>query len=180
MENGINSEELINDAERGNEFKLEGNDWVLPSDTAILSVVWQELEKRLKEAGLNDEDAYKILTAADEALTNAIMHGNLEVPGLKDLGNDKVKYKKLKAEALKTELAKRKVYINVEINSIEVKINIKDEGKGIPVGRIPNPMLKENQLDEGGKGVFLMRQFCDSVEFSGTQVTLRKKIKPIA
>jgi len=57
----------------------------------------------------------------------------------------------------------------------------RDQGKGIDLGNIPNPLAPENLLKTSGRGIFLMRSFMDVVEIrpsqTGTEVKLIKHVR---
>ena len=91
-----------------------------------------------------DEIKYnKLLVATTEAVNNSIIHGNKRDP-------------------------KKKVVITCELNSRNIVVRVHDEGEGIDVSKLPNPLAKENLLRENGRGIFLMRSLMDTVEFDKT------------
>jgi serine/threonine-protein kinase RsbW len=56
-------------------------------------------------------------------------------------------------------------------------VSVKDSGSGFDPKALPNPLAVENLLREHGRGIFLMRQFMDEVEFNfdhGTEVRMRR------
>jgi len=81
-----------------------------------------------------------IMVASIEAVTNAIEHGN----------NCDIN---------------KKVNFSAYINQKSIKICIKDEGIGFDVAKLADPTLAENKLEEDGRGVFLMKNLSDSIEF---------------
>jgi anti-sigma regulatory factor (Ser/Thr protein kinase) len=119
----------------------------------------------------------RLSVAIEEALTNAIIHGNLEVNSeLRESANGA--YEQLIDERRSLEcFAERRVYITCQTNRVEARIVIRDEGPGFDVARLPDPRARE-QLDRAsGRGVLLMRAFLDAVEYNaaGNQVTLVKR-----
>lgn len=100
------------------------------------------IDKVCNSVGVN-EDAYgNVLIAVTEAVNNAIQHGNKE------------------NEALT---------INVSVSDNEEKVcfSVKDEGPGFDFNNLPDPTAPENLLKENGRGIFLMRNLADEVEFTG-------------
>ena len=86
-------------------------------------------------------DVYgNLLISMTEAVTNAIKHGN---------HNDESKMVKIR-------LAKRKNMLSVSIS---------DEGLGFDYHSLPDPTKPENLMKIGGRGVFLMTQLSDTIEF---------------
>lgn len=160
------------------ELKLEGNDWVLPSDPQVLEQVRNEFASRLETAGLPNSTIGKLLIGFDEAVTNAIERGNLGVPG-KRKGDPPDKHSQLIAQALQSDQARRRAYIHLDITPQEVIVTVRDEGNGFDVARLANPTAEEElaQLHEGGRGVFLMRELYDEVNYNerGNEVMLRHR-----
>ena len=97
----------------------------------------------------DDEIYSQIMMALSEAVTNAIVHGNKN-------NEDKT------------------VHIMAMHGDNKLSISIKDEGDGFDPDAIPDPLKEENLLKQGGRGVFLMNQFADGIEFSenGSKLTL--------
>ena len=56
----------------------------------------------------------------------------------------------------------------------------RDQGKGMDMAKIPDPLAPENLLKTSGRGIFLIRSFMDSVEIhpsqSGTEIKLIKHV----
>lgn len=134
-----------------NKDLFEGNYWELPTDLAQVEKATNKLKERMLAAGWDEDSTFKMILAVDEALTNAMKHGNKL-----DIG--------------------KKVLVDSAITSEEIKISVQDEGEGFDPNNLPDPTT-ETLLENHGRGVFLMREFFDEVEFSdgGRQVTLTKR-----
>jgi serine/threonine-protein kinase RsbW len=114
----------------------------LPSDFASLVEVENLIDKVCADLGVQ-EDAYgNVLIAVTEAVNNAIQHGNEENSNLF-------------------------VYVAVGDKETEFCFRIKDEGIGFDFNSLPDPTAPENLLKESGRGIFLMRNLADEVEFDG-------------
>ena len=107
------------------------------------------------EAGFDDDDVMKIAMAVREAAVNAVLHGNAYDPD-------------------------KKVGIEFEQTSHDLVITIRDQGKGIDLNAIPDPLAPENLLKTSGRGIFLIRSFMDEVEIhpsqAGTEIKLIKHV----
>ena len=107
------------------------------------------------EAGFADEEVMKIAMAVREAAVNAVLHGNA--------------YAK-----------EKKVILGFERTGQDFIITIRDQGPGMDLSKIPNPLAPENLLKTSGRGIFLMRSFMDVVEIrpssSGTELKLIKHV----
>jgi serine/threonine-protein kinase RsbW len=96
------------------------------------------------------EDYYgNILVAVTEAFNNAVQHGNKLDPS-------------------------KNVEFNVHVDQKNVQFTIKDQGPGFDFNNLPDPTNPENIEKPNGRGVFLMRQLADKVEFAdnGAKVVL--------
>lgn len=114
----------------------------LPSDASSIVEVENLIDKVCTNLGVQ-EDAYgNVLIAVTEAVNNAIHHGN---------GTN----------------AKLIVDVAVGDKDSEFCFRIKDEGLGFDFNSLPDPTAPENLLKESGRGIFLMRNLADEVEFDG-------------
>jgi serine/threonine-protein kinase RsbW len=107
------------------------------------------------EAGFGDEDVMKISMAVREAAVNAVLHGNAYDPG-------------------------KKVTLAFERTSADLVITIRDQGNGLDVSKIPDPLAPENLMKTSGRGIFIIRSFMDEVQINpsqtGTEIKLVKHV----
>ena len=158
-----NSNELFN-----------GDSWVLPTDINLVGPAEADFEKRLVGAEWDEDDIFKLMYAFREALINSITHGNL---GIK---------KKIDGEDLATTAAReqsvhptnKKIYITIEVGKNKVSLKLRDEGEGFKQAEVQDP-TEQGLLDVKGRGIFLMKQFFDSVTYNekGNEVTMIKEKK---
>ena len=95
-----------------------------------------------------NEDYYgNILIALTEAVNNAIHHGNKSNP------NNEVK-------------------IIFNADSSVLKFTIKDDGAGFDYDNLPDPTDPQNIEKPHGRGVFLMRNLADEIEFNDDGATV--------
>jgi serine/threonine-protein kinase RsbW len=96
---------------------------------------------------------HDVMLLITEATNNAIMHGNKF---------DKTKHARLLCT----------------IEDGYLTIAVSDEGKGFNPNELPNPLDPENLLKPSGRGVFLIKNFADTVEydFSSEGTTLKMRI----
>lgn len=114
----------------------------------------EKLVDEFKEMEELDEGLYgKVLLATIEAANNAIIHGN-------------------KLDPEKT------VKVEIKKGKDGIEIYVEDEGDGFDYMRIPDPTAPENIENIHGRGVFLMKQLSDEVNFykNGTKVQILFKI----
>lgn len=118
--------------------------------------------------------APRIGVAIEEAVINAMVHGNLEVSSelreeSYELYEDQV--------AARLEIPRyrdRRVIIQVHVTRETCRITIRDEGPGFDPDALPDPTDPENVMRVSGRGILLMRAFLDEViyEQDGRQVQL--------
>jgi len=125
--------------------------FVIPSVTAEGLKVQETIIQMLQERGYSDRDIFDVRLALEEALVNAIKHGN---------GSD---------------LAKQ-VYVDGYVNTTEMHVKIRDEGPGFDVEDVPDPTADENLERPSGRGIMLMRAFMSKIEYNaaGNCVVLEK------
>ena len=125
-------------------------------------------------------DLNRIGIATDEALVNALHHGNLELNS--ELREDGDAYYELAAERCQLDpYRNRRIYVDLLINHDVAEIFIRDEGPGFDPDSLPDPRDPANLGKVSGRGVLLMRTFMDEVKYSdtGNAVLLRKyRAKP--
>jgi serine/threonine-protein kinase RsbW len=128
-------------------------DFLIPSDLSYVIGVNYQISNLLKEFGFPPQDTrVNIPLACDEAITNAIIHGNRSNP-------------------------EKKVNIQVYVSPNRFRIRVRDEGDGFELARVDDPTRGEALLRPSGRGVYLMRNIMDSVEYKegGRVVELEKK-----
>ncbi len=109
----------------------------------------------------------KLLVALHEAITNAIVHGNLGVSSeLKEQGNS-VFAQALAQRASDPALANRAVDIVVDFNGDVCRWVITDQGSGFDVERVLARCLSDDPevLLASGRGILMMKSFLDDVRF---------------
>ena len=107
------------------------------------------------DLGFGEDEVMQISMAVREGAVNAVLHGNA-------YASDK------------------KVTLAFEQTDENLVITIRDQGKGMDLSKIPNPLAPENLLKTSGRGIFLMRSFMDVVEIrpsqTGTELKLIKHV----
>ncbi|CAN5519024.1 MAG: ATP-binding protein [Pyrinomonadaceae bacterium] len=124
----------------------------LPSDLALMNGVLQYLLERLGKLGLIKPERSNLFIALDEAFVNAVKHGNKNDP---------------------TKL----VRITAELTPKEASFTVEDEGEGFNVQDIPDPCDPANLFKSSGRGVLLIYNIMDEVEYNaqGNRVKMVKR-----
>ena len=73
--------------------------------------------------------------------------------------------------------AERVIEVTCEIDCESIRIEIADQGQGFDPGSVQSSCEEGNLLQPNGRGIPLMQQFMDTVDFNGegNRVTLRKR-----
>jgi CheY-like chemotaxis protein/anti-sigma regulatory factor (Ser/Thr protein kinase) len=151
--------------------------FTLPNDPHLIAPLVSYLQHRVIEIGLAEEsERMRVAVGLEEALVNALYHGNLELKShLRD--SDPQAYEQLLQERRKqSPYCDRKVHVQASLTRESLKFVIRDEGPGFDPRRLPDPTEPANLERVSGRGVFLMRTFMDEVIYNetGNQVTLIK------
>lgn len=107
----------------------------------------------------------KASTALCEALSNAIIHGNLEINhGFTTAENLERHYEKIYRALKKEENASKQVTVVIKKQNEEVSFTIKDSGQGYDYKSISN---------HTGRGVKIIKEMADEIKFSdgGSQIS---------
>ncbi len=123
----------------------------LPSDTQAVMGVQHRVARLLELLGYSVNDIFSVRLAVEEALVNAIKHGNRFDPS-------------------------KIIRVTCSVGPEKVHIEIEDCGNGFCPDELPVPTTNENVGKSSGRGVLLMRAFMNHVEFNerGNRVIMEK------
>ena len=114
----------------------------IPSDLAEARRIQCLIEEALQAAAYSEHDIFSIKLALEEALVNAIKHGNQMDPD-------------------------KRVFVTYRITAERFEVRITDEGNGFNPEDVPDPTLDDNIERPCGRGLLLMRGFMTEVEYHG-------------
>ena len=128
----------------------------IPSDFTEGRKVQKAILDAVARFGFDPDNVFAIKLALEEAMINAIRHGN-------KLDRDK------------------KVHVDAIINEHEARITIEDEGIGFNRATVPDPTSEENLTKCSGRGLLLMETYMTSEEYSnkGRRIHMVKKREPV-
>ncbi|MEK6249103.1 MAG: ATP-binding protein [Planctomycetales bacterium] len=165
------------------EIKKSRAVFVINNDSELIGSLVSHLQEKVEDMGICDEtERIRFGVAIEEALVNAMYHGNLEVDSdLKEQSIDE--YESLiRTRREESPYESRKIEIQAEISSEEAIIIIGDQGPGFDPSKLPDPTNPQNLEKVSGRGVLLMKTFMDDIRYNetGNQVTMikRRKAKP--
>jgi len=124
---------------------------VIPSRLEEAPQVQQEVVDELQSRDYPSEAVFAVRLAMDEALSNAIRHGN---------GSD----------------PEKTVTTRFTCTDRKITISIEDQGPGFVPDELPDPTAKENLERPHGRGVMLMNAYMTDVSYAnqGRKVILTK------
>ena len=150
--------------------------FVLENDLSLIGPLIERLQKSLPS--WSDRDRLQVGMAMDEALVNAMHHGNLEVcSSLRNVeSGDDAYYEQVQRRKNESPFRNRRVRFEAEFSDKHICVQISDEGPGFNPSDVPDPRCEENLQKLSGRGLFLIRSFMDQVahNISGNQITMTK------
>ncbi|MCE9605399.1 MAG: ATP-binding protein [Planctomycetia bacterium] len=125
-----------------------------PSRTAEAKRILESILARLEGENWFPHDIFGVHLALEEALVNAVKHGN------------------------RMDEAKS-VHVECKLSPERLYIRIRDEGPGFKIDDVPDCTEEENLDKCSGRGIMLMRNFMSFVEYNdvGNMVTMEKSRK---
>lgn len=129
---------------------------IIYSDLDNLKKVEKFSFKICQLCGFESEQCDNMAIALTELAINAIMHGNKE---------DK----------------RKKVTFHADLKDDRLEVSILDEGSGFDPEKLPNPTNPQNIWKEHGRGIFLVQNLIDKVDFQitskGMKITLTEYLQ---
>lgn len=121
----------------------------LASEMESLGKIEKLIDSQSQILNIDDEVYGKYMLSLVECVNNAIVHGNKLDPN-------------------------KMVHIHYLINNQRIVVTVTDEGDGFDPDSLPDPTAEENLTKECGRGIFLMRNLCDEIDFTdnGRTVTM--------
>jgi serine/threonine-protein kinase RsbW len=133
---------------------VHGTNVHIPSDPAEARRVQEQIIQALQAQQYAERDIFSIRLALEEALINAIKHGNQM---------DRAK----------------KVRIAYHVRADVFEVTVADEGPGFDPDEVPDPTAPENLERCCGRGLMLMKHYMCEVSYNrrGNSVSMRKHRK---
>ncbi|MFO0912475.1 MAG: response regulator [Pirellulales bacterium] len=167
--------ETLNECMTGECFSF-----ALRSDPELIAPLVRRLQQTLKALGLlSPTKRMHVGVALEEALLNALYHGNLALPAdvwrrhRAQLRRGVVEGD-LRRRLEQAVTADRRVFVEIAVDGRQLKMVVRDQGKGFDVSAAPVAHDAESLQAGHGRGLVLMRNFLQRVDFNaeGNQVTM--------
>jgi serine/threonine-protein kinase RsbW len=125
----------------------------LPNDLRAIERSVSYLVDRGQELGFDaGRLRLNLRVGLTEALANAMLYGNRRDPD-------------------------KRVRLEARLGASEIVVRVTDEGTGFDPARVGDPTLPTNRMRPGGRGLFLIRQLMDLVEFNETGNSIRMVLR---
>ena len=134
---------------------VEKKDIRFQSDSGSIREASSRILKDIELYGVDDKTTFEIKLCVEEAVRNAIVHGNKSDP-------------------------KRQIRMGYWMDEGVLNIEIEDEGAGFDHKSVKDPTREENLLRNSGRGVYLIKKLMEKVEYNekGNKIIMAKRINP--
>ena len=122
--------------------------FLIPSDLHRGREVQEAILLACRANQFTEDAFFAIKLALDEAVTNAIKHGNQLNPA-------------------------KHVEVWAEVTPEEARVEVRDEGPGFTRKQVPDPLLEENLDKCSGRGLLLIEAYMSEVDWSEDGRTIR-------
>jgi serine/threonine-protein kinase RsbW len=113
-------------------------DWDIPSHPRAGRDIIGQIIENLSRLGWSDREQFAVDLALEEAVANAMCHGNANDPS-------------------------KRVRIGCELTPQRLVVRIQDEGPGFDPEGIPDCTCDHNLDKPSGRGIFLMQRYMDRI-----------------
>jgi serine/threonine-protein kinase RsbW len=135
--------------------KIDEDILIISSDLTEIKKVEIFSQKISKKATLNEDKSDNLAIVLTELVNNAILHGNKSNP-------------------------KKSVTLRAYYYQKYIRVSVRDQGNGFNPEKLQDPTNPENIWKESGRGIFLVRNLIDKVEFfsssTGTEIVITQFI----
>jgi CheY-like chemotaxis protein len=155
--------------------------WRLANDVTLIATLIAAIQEELVGMGVCDGGGRtRVGVALQEALSNAMFHGNLEVSSDLRQEDERIFHDLADARRDAAPYRDRRIHVSAEIDRESATFRIRDEGPGFDTSGLDAPFDPESLTRIGGRGMILIRAFVDEVRHneSGNEITLVVRRKP--
>jgi CheY-like chemotaxis protein len=154
----------------------------LTNDGSLVPPLIAQLRHLVQRFRIRDfNGAMLIATALEEALQNAIIHGNLEVSSkLREIDSGRGYHQLAQQRRQEEPYKNRHVDVWARLTTDSAEFQIRDEGPGFDPTTIPDPTAPDCLDKPSGRGLWLIHAFVDEVRHNdrGNEITLRLRKSP--
>jgi serine/threonine-protein kinase RsbW len=116
-------------------------DCSFPSDMNIAHDLIEQVMEQVRLSGWSNKEEFAVNMALEEALINAIQHGNDSDP-------------------------EKQVHFSCRLNDRRIYVRVEDNGSGFNPNAVPDPTDPEHIMIASGRGVLLIKSFVSHVQWN--------------
>lgn len=150
----------------------------LDNDPSLVAALVTHLRDATTLLGMSDEvNQLRLSVALEEALLNALYHGNLEVSSELRESDVQSYYRLAEQRRREPPYCERRIYVQAEFTQTEATYVVRDEGPGFDPHSLPDPTDPANLERISGRGLLLIRTFMDEVQHNrtGNEIRMTKR-----
>jgi len=155
--------------------------FLFESDPELIMPLLKLLHEEIEGMGICDQTGQvQVSVALQEAICNALYHGNLEVSSdLRQGDGDEFEVLATERRGLEP-YCSRRIRVHVQLDRDAARFVVGDDGPGYDTAIFDRPVQPEDLNRIGGRGLLLIRTFMDRVNFSktGNQIAMVKYRSP--
>ena len=143
--------------------------FVLGNDPELITAFMRLVREELSGMRFWDETGLvQVSIALQEAVNNAVFHGNLEVSSEHRQVDDRV-FEQLALDRRRLEpYRSRQVRIHVQLDRDAARFSVSDDGPGFDASQLDRAVQSDDLTRVGGRGLLLIRTFMDNVSSTRT------------
>ncbi len=115
--------------------------WDIPSTLPVMRDLVEEVAQLLAGADWPEDAVFAVRMGLDEAVANAVKHGNQSDPA-------------------------KRVWVEVKLHADRVEITVRDQGQGFDPAQLPDPTDCECIERTHGRGVMLIHVYMNEARYS--------------
>ena len=156
-------------------------EFALDNDPAMVPTLVADVQDHMGLLGFGDKSALvRLGVALEEALLNALIHGNLELSSALKQKDDSLYQKEIHERRFKRPYSRRRLRFRARLRRSKCEFTITDAGPGFDPAALPDPTDPANLEKVSGRGLLLIRTFMDEVRFNrkGNRIRMVKHLVP--
>ncbi|HMP61092.1 MAG TPA: ATP-binding protein [Gemmatales bacterium] len=150
-------------------------EFTITNDPTLIPCIVQMFQENVTGMGLCDETScIRLGIALEEAIVNAMYHGNLEVSSELRRDGDQPYRDLIEQRKKQRPYSDRSVTIRATLSRDQATYVVRDQGPGFDPSKLPDPTAPANLESTSGRGLLLIRTFMDEVRHNetGNEITM--------